>query len=69
MQRFQPRGPGWYTPEPRKEPGGPSEPDKPDKPNKPDPTPSPWCCWLLIALGILQLILLGFLVKRALSKK
>jgi len=67
MQGFKPRGPGWYSPEPRKPPGR-CPPDK----CPPDKTPPPfpfWCCWVVIALGIVQLLLLGFLVKHALSKK
>lgn len=69
MQGFAPRTPGWYTPEPPKTPDGKCPPTKcpPDK--TPPPAQSPWCCWVLIALGIVQLLLLGFLVKHALSKK
>ncbi len=64
MQRFRPRAAGWYTPVP---------PAAPTPPNTPAPATSPpadlWCCKLLIAIGVLQLLLLVFLVIRSLSKK
>lgn len=71
-ERFKPRGTGWYTPPPTKE-----------TPLCPSPCPSPcpacgsgggdgnscpWCCPILIAIGILQLLLLAYLVIRSRSK-
>ena len=65
-QGFKPRGAGWYTPVPVPVPPPAGTPPKPC----PEPPPqAPWCCWVLIALGILQLILLAFLVMRGRSKK
>ncbi len=70
MQGFGPRGSGWYTPEPpKKSPPAKTPPDKTPPDRTPAPCPSPWCCWALIVLGIVQLLLLAFLVKQALSKK
>jgi hypothetical protein len=67
MQRFKARTPGWYTPEPskRKPPG--KCPTCEDSPGKVQAA-SRWCCWVLIVLGVVQLLLLAFLVKRTLSK-
>ncbi|HXK16376.1 MAG TPA: hypothetical protein VNG33_01130 [Polyangiaceae bacterium] len=65
-QRFKPRAPGWYTPSPPT-----AEPPPPKCPPTPTPTPPyphRWCCWPLILLGILQLILLIVLVARSRKK-
>jgi von Willebrand factor type D domain len=68
MQRFGPLPPGWYSPVPLKEPKCEDCRKCEDCP-KPQPTEQPWwCCWTLIALGIVQLVLLVFLVLRALKK-
>jgi hypothetical protein len=65
-QRFAPLPPGWYSPVPPKEPKCEKCPTCKDCPNAPE---HPWrCCWLLVALGIVQLLLLVFLVRRALKK-
>jgi hypothetical protein len=67
-QRFAPIPPGWYSPVPVK-----VEPPKPcpECPKVPPPGPDGqpwWCCGLLVVLGILQLLLLIYLVRRALQK-
>ncbi len=65
-QSFTPLPPGWYSPVPLKEPKCEDCRKCKDCPNVPE---HPWrCCWLLVALGIVQLLLLVFLVRRALKK-
>jgi len=65
-QRFSPLPPGWYSPVPVKEP---KCKDCPQGDPKTPPCDQPWwCCRTLIVLGLLQLVLLLFLVLRARKK-
>jgi hypothetical protein len=68
MQRFNPLPPGWYSPVPSKGPTCPDCPKCTDCPKTPPAEQPWWCCWFVIALGIVQLALLVFLVLRALKK-
>jgi hypothetical protein len=65
MQSFAPLPPGWYSPVPIKE--RPCEDCKKcDDCTQPPPSKEPWwCCWPLVLLGLVQLVLLVYLVLRA----
>jgi hypothetical protein len=61
MQRFSPLPPGWYSPVPL--------PERKCEDCQQTPPPKPWrCCWPLILLGIVQLVLLVYLVLRVRKK-
>lgn len=68
MQRFNPLPPGWYSPEPVKAPACKDCPTCKECPPAPPAKDPWWCCWFVIVLGLVQLALLVFLVRRALRK-
>jgi hypothetical protein len=64
-QRFSPLPPGWYSPVPV-----PERKCKEKDCQQTQPVEKPWwCCWPLIVLGILQLLLLIYLVRRAMRNR
>jgi hypothetical protein len=68
MQRFSPLPPGWYSPVPLKDPPCEDCKECKDCPQTPPSGQPWWCCWTLIVLGIVQLLLLVYLVLRARKK-
>jgi hypothetical protein len=68
MQRFSPLPPGWYSPVPLPERRGDDCQKGNDCPKAPPSHQPWWCCWTFIALGLVQLVLLVYLVLRARKK-